>query len=180
MACLAEKSIIKSKEAVKNAKSLELASLQTQIIRLEGELTRKKEEWQLLENQIDALTVQLGKTRDDIKKTRKSLSGVIGGFGGMVGLFLVVIGVMWYMKRRKSSPTEKSVDTWTMPVYTPSNNEPKVESVPKVEPKTETKSEAISIPKLNLSNTGGTTEKTNNISREIKRRMAKYELETFV
>ncbi|AHA54599.1 putative membrane protein [Emiliania huxleyi virus 145] len=42
MACLAEKSIIKSKEAIKYARSLELDSLQTQIIRLEGELTRKK------------------------------------------------------------------------------------------------------------------------------------------
>uniref|UniRef100_A0A6C0LSD0 Uncharacterized protein n=1 Tax=viral metagenome TaxID=1070528 RepID=A0A6C0LSD0_9ZZZZ len=174
MACIAEKSIIKSKEAIKNARSLELASLQTQIIRLDGELTGKKDEWQLLENQIDALTIQLGKTRDDIKKTRKSLSGVIGGFGGMVGLILVVIGVIWYMKRRKSSPTEKPVDTWTMPVYTPSNDEPKVE------PKTEATSTAISIPKLNLSNTGGTVEKTNKISPEIRRRIAKYELEALL
>lgn len=174
MACLAEKSIIKSKEAIKYARSLELDSLQTQIIRLEGELTRKKEEWQSLENQIDTLTIQLGKTRDDIKKTRKSLSGVIGGFGGMVGLILVVIGIILYMKRRKSSPTEKPVDTWTMPVYTPpSNDEPKVET------KTETKSAAISIPKLNLSNTGGTMENTGNIGRDIKRRIAQYELNRF-
>ncbi|AEP14974.1 hypothetical protein EOVG_00037 [Emiliania huxleyi virus 88] len=173
MACLAEKSIIKSKEAIKYARSLELDSLQTQIIRLEGELTRKKEEWQSLENQIDTLTIQLGKTRDDIKKTRKSLSGVIGGFGGMVGLILVVIGVIWYIKRRKSSPTEKPVDTWTMPVFTPSNDEPNVE------PNTETKSTAISIPKLNMSNIGGTMENTGNIGRDIKRRIAQYELNRF-
>ncbi len=71
-------------------------------------LQNKKDLLVELNVEIERVTAQLGKTRSELKKTRRDLAGVIGGFSASGGLIIVAIGVVLYMRRRSRLKSSQS------------------------------------------------------------------------
>ena len=120
MDCSAKHTIVKYRQLHKNVLDEQLADLSSDIIELGTTRGEKQSELDELEKEVNAKATELGKTRDDIKKARKSLLGVIGGFGGMAGLVLVIVAVVFYIRYRtahpRAAPAPPSVDSWEQPV----------------------------------------------------------------
>ena len=116
MDCSARQTIVEYRQLHKNVLDEQLADLNSDILELGTTRDEKRTELGELEKEITTKATELGKTRDDIKKARKSLFGVIGGFGGMVGMVLVIVAVVFYIRYRKSRPrAPQPVDTWEQP-----------------------------------------------------------------
>lgn len=120
MDCSAKQTIVKYRQLHKNVLDEQLADLNSDILELGTTRTEKQAVLDELENEITAKATELGKTRDDIKKARKSLFGVIGGFGGMAGMVLVIVAVVFYIRYRKAhpraAPAPPPVDSWERPM----------------------------------------------------------------
>tara|TARA_B100000767_G_C19584157_1_gene458611 strand:- start:364 stop:840 length:477 start_codon:yes stop_codon:yes gene_type:complete len=104
MDCSAKQTIVKYRQLHTNVLGEQLADLSSDIIELGTTRIEKQAELDDLEKEINSKAAELGKTRGDIKKARKSLFGVIGGFGGMAGLVLVIVAVVFYIRYRTAHP----------------------------------------------------------------------------
>ncbi|AHA54600.1 hypothetical protein EhV038 [Emiliania huxleyi virus 86] len=101
MACAVQYNLIASKEFTLKQTKTTLSDITAEIADKRAFLTVKQRDLVELDNEVDALGAQLGKTRDELKKTRKSLGGVIGGFSAFAGIPLVIIAVILIVRKRR-------------------------------------------------------------------------------
>jgi len=101
MACAVQYNLIASKEITLKQTETTLSDITAEIADKRAFLTVKQEDLVELDNEVDALGAQLGKTRDELKKTRKSLGGVIGGFSAFAGIPLVIIAAILIVRKRR-------------------------------------------------------------------------------
>ncbi|AEP14975.1 hypothetical protein EOVG_00038 [Emiliania huxleyi virus 88] len=101
MACAVQYNLIESNEITLKQTEITLSEITAEIADKRAFLTVKQRDLVELDNEVDALGAQLGKTRDELKKTRKSLGGVIGGFSAFAGIPLVIIAVILIVRKRR-------------------------------------------------------------------------------
>tara|TARA_B100000767_G_scaffold267469_1_gene286231 strand:- start:1130 stop:1474 length:345 start_codon:yes stop_codon:yes gene_type:complete len=100
MDCGSQTTTLSSKEIAINKLQEDRETAKNEVATQKTFLQNKKDILVELNVEIDTVTAQLGKTRSELKKTRRELTGVIGGFGASGGLILVAIGVVLYLRRR--------------------------------------------------------------------------------
>lgn len=100
MVCGSQTTTLSNKETTIDKLLADRETAKNEVATQKTVLQNKKDLLVELNVEIERVTTQLGKTRSELKKTRRDLAGVIGGFGASGGLIVVAIGVVWYMRRR--------------------------------------------------------------------------------